>query len=85
MSQPTFSLAELAHYDRCLFPEDLMEELIEHGLPALDAIMVKNQIIDSENKIGIVELCHSWRKVTAVHAALIQSVVRFAEKYPNRT
>lgn len=54
-----YSLSELAHFDRCLFPGNFRDDLVEAGVNELDANMVMFFIINKRregNNVGIIQV-----------------------------
>lgn len=54
-----YTLDEIAHFDRCLFPGNFRDDLIEAGMNELDANMIMFSIINKRragNDVGIIQV-----------------------------
>ncbi len=76
-----FTLEQIAHFDRCLFPEDFSIELENCGLSPLDnkcviMVLIRNRMNGS--KFGIIQLFQEFindKTVTDVLELVIQKFV----------
>lgn len=77
-----YSLEELAHFDRCLFPYDFRRDLISEGINGDKAEIISNFIKDKGTLCGIIHIyqVHARRDEELLNA--IENILeRFVEKY----
>lgn len=77
-----YTLEQLAHFDRCLFPKDFKEDLIEAGLSEGKAELVEDALRWSKNTKGIVQIYQDWHNIPEVVDAIKIVLNKFVEKYP---
>ena len=80
----TYSLDQLAWFDRCLFPEDFKNSLIEVGASEHDAYAVFLFICNERrkgNKVGIIGLYQEFITDTELCSKFETVVANFFEKH----
>lgn len=80
-----YTLKQLAHFDRCLFPDDFEKELIEEGVDANDAYFVSSAMKSYTRGGGrntIVGLYQMFIDDEQLTSAFDRILVKFVEKYP---
>jgi hypothetical protein len=81
-SVPTwFTFEEVAHFNRCLFPEGLKRDLMEHGLSEADADECARIVAKKRNIVDLYQECISCKDITRAINAVMRSHIA---KFPNR-
>jgi hypothetical protein len=76
-----YTLEQLAHFDRCLFPDDFKKQLEKAGMPEHDALMVVQYMQrkrDSDLPVGIIHLYQEFimdEDLTKVFDAVVSEFV----------
>ena len=78
--EPSFTLEEFAHFDRCLFPGNLKEDLVAEGLDSYTARCVSDNLI-REGKIGIVGLYQEYINSEDIKDILFRLLSKHVENY----
>jgi hypothetical protein len=55
-----YTLAQLALFDRCLFPDDFYNALLKHGCQPTLAMFIRSWLIEGKGKRGIVSVYQEW-------------------------
>lgn len=79
-----YTLAQLAHFDRCLFPDDLSVKLLDEGVHeyTVDGVerFIKNERRKGNN-VGIIRLYQEFITDEELTKALDAVVCAFVTKY----
>ena len=58
-----YTLDEIAHFDRCLFPDDFQDSLIEEGADKYLALTISRWILHKRmggSRIGVMDVYQEW-------------------------
>ena len=80
---PLFSLAELAHFNRCLFSGDFENDLIRVGMSPADARMYA-AAVRAPNRRDLLALYQDNIGDADFLRALTAILTEFVDQYPNR-
>ncbi len=83
MKSPRLTLKQLAHFDRCIFPEDFARDLVKRGVSEINAGWVASIITNSENTMGIIEIAHKMRNFAPIKEAINQMLHEWNERFPD--
>lgn len=79
-----YSLEQLAHFDRCLFPDNFRDDLLRQGINHSDAMMVINFIKSARHKndhVGIVRVFQEFITIDELTKAFDSIVAEFVATY----
>jgi hypothetical protein len=75
-----FTLDQLAHFDRCLFPDTLLDGLVKHGVDADEAhsiVSMVNRKRRNGGKFGTIDIYQEYIQHPAITGALSAMVAEF--------
>jgi len=83
-----FTLEQLSHFNRCMFPDDFEKDLISKGIDPAEAFFIKRWIIkcnqyNSQNNnppIGILQVYQEYGNIL-VKDAIERILIDFVNKY----
>lgn len=79
------TLQQLAHFDRCIFPESFANDLVENGLDEMNAFSIEMFIVRQRkngNMVGVIQIYQEFITDDNVTNAIEKVVKAFIEKYP---
>jgi hypothetical protein len=86
----SYTLAQLAHFDRCLYPCDFRDDLIEAGLDSVSANSVSQYIINKRRKfysvdqnaniVGVIDVYQEFISCKEIIDAIEQVVYDFCNR-----
>jgi nicotinamide riboside kinase len=77
---PSFTLEQLAHFNRTLFPSDFERDLIQEGIEDDDAFIYA-RYIKYNRECGILGLYQEFITDTELHGAINRIITKFVSKF----